>query len=154
MILLSLPKEFYLILFFLCSSRTWELFESEFLLLVIVNLGSYHTQNHWACGLCLSSGILNNEKTQRFRIFLLLNPILFASCTCTFSKWCKSKKKKKRKTWTGVLSSTSPNLTLTDYNVLFLIVIFSFRNGYLSVFRWREGGGGETLTLLGPLKRD
>jgi hypothetical protein len=26
----------------------------------------YNTQNHWVCGLCQSSGTLNNYKTQRF----------------------------------------------------------------------------------------
>jgi hypothetical protein len=41
---------------------------------------------------------------------IFFNPILFASCTCTFSKWCKSNKKKK-KTWRGALSSTPPNPT-------------------------------------------
>jgi hypothetical protein len=27
----------------------------------------YNTQNHWVCGLCPSSGILNNYETERYR---------------------------------------------------------------------------------------
>jgi hypothetical protein len=29
-------------------------------------------------------------------IFFLCNPFLFASCTCTFSKWCNTEKSVKR----------------------------------------------------------
>jgi hypothetical protein len=51
-----------------------------------------------SCRLCVCDyfrlSLLGNGLVATHNFF---NPILFASCICIFSNWCKSKKKKKKK---------------------------------------------------------
>jgi hypothetical protein len=49
-----------------------------------------------SCYSAVKQIVIKQINITRQRVFFVLNPILFASCTCTFSKWCKSKEGVKR----------------------------------------------------------